>query len=103
ECWTWAASYALLLPPLGMSVEAGRVHGSNVDGCHAREFICRHMNPPPGFRRRKHTTIAVSRSPGMSRRGASDPRMTIAPAGNEVARPRPDPRLDPQTTTRRST
>src|SRR3989454_660597 len=45
------------------------------------------MNPPSGFRRRKHTTRAVSRSPGMSRGGASDPRMTIAPAGNEVARP----------------
>src|SRR3989442_5050637 len=45
------------------------------------------MNPPSGFRRRKHTTREVSRSPGMSRGGASDPRMTIAPAGNEVARP----------------
>src|ERR1700682_5793130 len=55
------------------------------------------MNPPPGCRRLNDTNIAVSRRPRDVPSRCSDPHMTIAAAGTEVARSGASPRFDPRT------
>src|SRR5438874_5881838 len=55
------------------------------------------MNLPPGWSRLNDTTTAVSRRPRDEPSRRSDPHMTIAAAGAEVARSGAVPRLDPRT------
>src|SRR5258708_28538095 len=55
------------------------------------------MKPRPGCRRLNDTTIAVSRRPRDAPSRCSDPHMTIAAAGTEIARSGAGPRFDPRT------